>query len=146
MAAEERKKRKIVDDLSILLGEELTAGHITRLAMGLDGLQLEKQGRSDAGHAVKEVSENEPYGRTWVLQVRGATRELDSFLGMATISLEESSTWHVRCVVAWLLVTSTITTTAGDKFDRPLGKQLGEMSEASDRATRTDWDWSDDPH
>lgn len=69
LAAEERKKRKIVDDLSILLGEELTAGHITRLAMGLDGLQLEKHERSDAGDAVEEDSEDEPYSRTWVLQV-----------------------------------------------------------------------------
>lgn len=51
-----------------LLGEELTAGDATRLAMSLEMLESEEQTPHEAGDKV--AVQADPYGRAWVLQVK----------------------------------------------------------------------------
>lgn len=64
LAAEEEKRRNVVDEVSRLLGNELSAGHVSRIAMGLEGLEREIQ--ADA-----EEDRDFPYGRAWLIEVTG---------------------------------------------------------------------------
>lgn len=66
LAAEEEKRQDTVDDLSMLLGDELSCADVTRLVMGID--KIEQEGKDGAG-AGEDGAEEVRYGRTWVLEV-----------------------------------------------------------------------------
>lgn len=65
LAAEEERRCKVVDDVSRLLGDELTAGDVSRVTMGLEVLEREQQ-EQEGG----EDERDGPYGRAWLLGVR----------------------------------------------------------------------------
>lgn len=66
LAAEEEKRQDIVEDLSRLLGDELSCADVTRLVMGVDKMEREwKYGRGEE----EEAAEEAPHGRMWVLEV-----------------------------------------------------------------------------
>lgn len=61
LAAEEDKRHELVEKLCSLLGEELTCGDVSRLLMGLERIEEEKEGGQE--------EDGERYGRAWVLEV-----------------------------------------------------------------------------
>lgn len=60
LAAEEDKRRDVVEAISSLLGGELSCADVSRLTMGLERIEQE-EGREGG---------EEPNGRVWVLEVR----------------------------------------------------------------------------
>eukprot|EP00752_Nemacystus_decipiens_P002815 g2626.t1 len=67
LAAEEDRRRDMVEELSGLLGGELSCGDVSRLAMGLERIERE-QPAAAAGDGDGEEGEGEPRGRAWVLE------------------------------------------------------------------------------
>lgn len=62
LAAEEEKRCQVVDDVSRLLGDELTGGDVSRITMGLEVLEREQQEQKGGEEW------DGPYGRAWLLE------------------------------------------------------------------------------
>lgn len=66
LSAEEDKRYGIVEELSGLLGDELSCVDVSRLTMGLERVERE---RWAADEGLREADKGEIYGSAWVLEV-----------------------------------------------------------------------------
>lgn len=65
LSAEEDRRYEMVEDLSTLMGEELTCVDLSRLAMGLERIEHEDPAKADGGRGEGETADD----RSWVLEV-----------------------------------------------------------------------------
>lgn len=64
LAAEEDKRHDLIEDLSAALGDDLSCANLSRLVVGLENIEQEQKRSVD-----EKGEEEEPYGRSWVLEV-----------------------------------------------------------------------------
>lgn len=69
LAAEEDRRRDMVEELSGLLGGELSCGDVSRLAMGLERIEREQAAAGEGEGEGGGGGLGESRGRAWVLEV-----------------------------------------------------------------------------
>lgn len=85
LAAEEDKRHDLIEDLSTALGDELSCANLSRLVIGLEKIEQEQERSVD-----EKREEEEPYGRSWVLEVsRVSWVPLSNIHAMSDITLPE---------------------------------------------------------
>lgn len=92
LAVEEEKRCKIVDELSGVLGDELTAGDVSRITIGLEALEVEWQVQDERGGREEEVECS--YGRAWLIEVRAGRRCMP--FAATRQCLRYRNTWYCR--------------------------------------------------